>query len=117
MLLDSAQALLERLQVRDDQSNVARDYLRSAGWQVKLGPANVRPHVQRTDVHVRVTGKAQPDDVEPRCKNLVGDGDVDMLELDDVAEVIRCRGTIPAHHLCRHLLSPWTFNCRSRGPN
>jgi hypothetical protein len=62
-------------------------HLRRAGRQVKLAAADIHPHVAVGDHQIGVPGQAEAGHVEQRRQPLVGDLDVDVLEMDGVAEV------------------------------
>ena len=53
---------------------------------VHLRAAEVHPHVLEAHEEVRVARAAQSDDVEQGREALVGNADVEVLEMDDVAD-------------------------------
>ena len=59
----------------------------SAGRQVELAAADVDPHVFQARHQVRVARQAEAHEVVGDGLALVGHADVDVAELDDVAEV------------------------------
>ncbi len=79
----------DELEVRDDQPDPAAQHLCRAGRQVELARADVDPGVVDADAQVRVAREAQAHHVEHDRELLVGHRDVDVAELDDVADVLR----------------------------
>ena len=62
-------------------------HLWRAGRQMKLAAADIHPHVAVGDHQIGVAGEAEAGHVEQGRQPLVGDLDVDMLEMDGIAEV------------------------------
>ena len=83
-----SKALLQGFKVGENEADVSGNLLDAAGRQVELLAADVDPHVVQAHVHVRVPGQPEPEDVEGQRRGLIGNGDVDVLQRDDVAEII-----------------------------
>ena len=66
---------------------MAAQHLRVAGWQMKLAAADIDPHVAVGHHQIGVAGEPEARDIEQGGQALVGDCDVDVLEMDRVAEV------------------------------
>ena len=75
---------------------MAAQHLRAAVRQMKLAPADIDPHVAVRDHQIGIAGQPEACDIEQRRQPLVGDGDVDVLEMNGVAEVF-C-GTVELLH-------------------
>ena len=58
------------------------------GRQMELAAADVDPHVVGADHDVGIARKPEPGDIEERRQPLIGDGDVDVLELEDIADIL-----------------------------
>ena len=86
--LHRGEPLEQRLAALDDDAGLAAQHLRLAGRQVELAPPDIHPHVVVHHHQVRIAGQAEPRAVEQRRDALVGDGDVDVLEVDGIAEVL-----------------------------
>ena len=86
--LHRGQPFEQRLAALDDDAGLAAQHLRLAGRQMELAAADVHPHVVVHHHQIRIAGEAKPRAVEQRRDALVGDGDVDVLEVDGVAEVL-----------------------------
>jgi hypothetical protein len=78
----------QRLAARDHQRGVAAQHLRLAGRQVELAAPDIHPHVGVGRHHVRVARQPEPRHIEQLRQPLVRDLDVDVLEMDRVAEVL-----------------------------
>ena len=87
LLRDRGQPREQRLAARDDDAGMAAQHLRPAVRQMKLAPADIDPHVGVGHHQIGIAGQPQPGDVEQRRQPLIGDLDVDVLEMDGVAEV------------------------------
>ncbi len=81
------QAGRQLVEVGNHQAGEPAQHLRRRRRQVELRVADVDPHVLEPDHEVRVTRQAQRDHVELRGQLLVGHTDVDVLEVDHVAEI------------------------------
>src|SRR5690348_6306407 len=67
---------------------MAAQHLRCASRQMKLASADIDPHVGVRHHQIGIAGQPEAGDVKQRRQPLVGDGDVDMLEMDRVAEIL-----------------------------
>src|SRR6478752_6068313 len=67
---------------------MAAQHLRCASRQMKLTPADIDPHVGVRHHQIGIAGQPETGDIEQRRQPLVGDSDVDMLEMDRVAEIL-----------------------------
>src|SRR5262245_55753720 len=85
------EAFHEIVEARDDQADrAAHDLgLRAAARQVALGAPEIHPHVLEAREEVGIARAADAGDVEERRKPLVVDDDVEVLEVDDVADDVR----------------------------
>ena len=86
--VDEIQAPLQPFEVRDDHPDVAAELLGVALRQVELLLPDIDPHVERAKVDVRVACEPQAGDVEQRGDLLVRHGEVDVLHVEDVAEIL-----------------------------
>ena len=77
------------VEVRHHEPGDTAEDLRRGSREVKLRVAEVAPHVVEPDHQVGIPGPAERDDVELGRELLIGDADVDVLEVDDVAEVFQ----------------------------
>src|SRR5829696_7852008 len=67
---------------------MAAQHLRGAVRQMKLAPADIDPHVGVRHHQIGIAGQPEACDIEQRRQPLIGDGDVDMLEMNGVAEIL-----------------------------
>src|SRR3954471_3794467 len=67
---------------------MATQHLRTAIREMKLAPADIDPHVGVRDHQIGIAGQPEAGDIEQRRQPLIGDGDVDMLEMDRIAEIL-----------------------------
>src|SRR5688572_21995981 len=67
---------------------MAAQHLRAAIRQMKLAPAHIDPHVGVRHHQVGIAGQPEAGDIKQRRQPLVGDRDVDMLEMDRIAEIL-----------------------------
>jgi len=93
----------------DHDAGMAAQDLRIAGRQVELAAPDIDPHVAVAHHHSGIARQPETGGVEQRGETLVGDLDVDVLEMDRVPEVLRgaveCllhdglfRKRLPTHH-------------------
>ena len=68
-------------------SGVAAQHLRLAARQMKLVSADIDPHVGVRHHQIGIAGQPEAGDIEQRRQPLIGHRDVDVLEMDRVAEV------------------------------
>jgi hypothetical protein len=68
---------------------------------MELAHSNIDPHVAGARIEKGIAGKAEPGDVVVRRQVLIADADVDMAEIDDIAEICLdrslffCHGALP----------------------
>src|SRR5437667_348037 len=103
------EALFQLLEVRHDEAGGAAQALRrarhGAAGHVHLGAVEVEPDVRETGENIRVARTAQSHHVEEHGETLVVYAAVEVLEVDDVADVLR-RAVILLHLLgCVHGVS------------
>src|SRR5215212_3384673 len=55
---------------------------------MKLAPADIDPHIGVRHHQIGIARQPEACDIEQRRQPLVGNGDVDMLEMDRVAEIL-----------------------------
>jgi hypothetical protein len=55
---------------------------------MKLLPAYICPHILVANLHVGITGKTHPDDVEQHRQTLIRYRHVHVLERNNIAEVV-----------------------------
>src|SRR3990172_13217955 len=103
------QSALQKVKVRQDHADMARDPLGISALQMELLLAHVDPHVLRPHREVRVVGESQPDDIEESCYGLVGDAQIDVLERYDVADVFLAIIARPAHRAPPFLFSEFSL--------
>ena len=87
LLRDRRQPLKQRLAPGDDDSGMAAKHLRRAVRQMKLALADIDPHVGVRHHQIGIAGQPEAGDIEQRRQPLIGHRDVDVLEMDRVAEV------------------------------
>ena len=80
LTLDPRQAVFQRGQVRHHKPRVPAQNLRLTGRQVELLVADVDPHVCETNIQVRITRKAEANDIEQRRQRLIGYLGIDVLQ-------------------------------------
>jgi len=82
------QAVEQRGAVGHDEPGGAAQHVGSAGRQVELAHPDIDPHQPGAGVEEGIAGQPEAGDVIVRRQLLVGDADVDVPEIDDVAEVL-----------------------------
>src|ERR1700746_182846 len=77
---------------------------------MELAHADIDPHVAGPGTEEGIAGEPEAGDVVTGRQALIADADIDVPEIDDVAEILRravkllvCHGAIP---LLRRILSP-----------
>ena len=88
LLRNGCEPRQQRLAAGDDDAGMPAQHLRRAIRQMKLAPADIDPHVGVRDHQIGIAGQPEAGDKEQRRQPLIGDGDVDMLEMDRVAEIL-----------------------------
>ena len=66
---------------------MAAQHLRFAARQVKLAAADIDPHIGVGHHQIGIAGEPKPGDIKQRGQTLVGHLDVDVFEVDRVAEI------------------------------
>ena len=79
------ETLAQRFEVGHDDAGHAAQHLGLTRRQVELLHADVRPHVVDADHEIGVAGEPHAHDPEDRGFDGIGDGDVDVLEVNDVS--------------------------------
>ena len=87
-LRDRSEPFEQRLASGDDEAGMAAQHLRIAARQMELAAPDIDPHVAVGDHQVRVARQPESGSIEQRGETLVGDLDVDVLEVNRVAEVL-----------------------------
>jgi hypothetical protein len=87
-LLDRREPLQQRLPSLHHDAGDAAQHLRLAARQVELAAPDIDPHVGVGHHQVGIAREPEAGNVEQGGEPLVGDGDVDVLEMDDVADVL-----------------------------
>jgi len=87
---DFRQTLRELVQVGHYNTDRAANPLWFAGRQMTLAAADVDPHVFEPDLYVWIARKSHSRDIERSRWTLIRNGDVDVLERNDVGEILRC---------------------------
>ncbi len=82
------QALEQRGAVRHHQSGDAAQHVRLAGWQMELAHPDIDPHVAGACIEKGIAREAETADVVMRRQVLVANANVDVPEIDDVAEIL-----------------------------
>src|SRR5205823_10367798 len=103
----------ELVEVRNDDADDAAEHLGIAGRHVELLLADVDPHVGGPDHDVGIAGEPHPGHPEVRRRQLARDLHVDVLELDDVAHVLRCAIVLVALHRSLQWMSVRYFTMSS----
>src|SRR5262249_15875171 len=83
------QTAKQRGAVRDDQAGDAAQHVGLAGRQMELAHSDIDPHVAGASVEKGIARKTEAGDVILRCQTLVADADIDVPEIDDIAEILR----------------------------
>jgi hypothetical protein len=97
LALHRAKPLEQGFAVGNHDSGFAAQLLCMPGRQMELAAADIDPHVVVGVHQVGIAREPQPGDIEQRRKPLVRNVDVDMFEMDRVAEVLR-RAVIAGLH-------------------
>ena len=87
------QAVEQRGTIGHHQPGDAAQHVRLSHGQVELGRAHVHPHQAGAGIEERIAGEAEAGDVIMRRQVLIADADVDVPEIDDVAEIL-CRAIV-----------------------
>ena len=100
LLGDRGEAVEQRLAAGDDERRYGRAAPAPGRRQMKLAPADIDPHVGVGHHQIGVAGQPEPRDIEQCRQPLVGDLNVDVLEMDRVAEVLGGAVEIVLLHGC-----------------
>src|SRR5262245_19089146 len=82
------QALEQRGAVRHDQAGDAAQHVGLPSRQMELAHPDIDPHVAGAGVEKGIAREAETSDVVVRRQVLVADADIDVPEMDDVAEIL-----------------------------
>src|ERR1700722_1612055 len=94
-----AQALHQRLPIRNHDANAPAHYLRFPAGKMELAAPDVDPHIDGAGHQEWIARQPKPGDVENRRDLLIGHGHIDVFEGDYIAEVFG--GTVEcAFHKC-----------------
>ena len=85
--LDSRQSIEQRLAPGDDERGIATQHLRFAARQVELAAADIDPHVVVGRHQIGIARQAEAGNVKQRRQTLVRYLDVDVFEMNRIAEV------------------------------
>ena len=88
-LAHALKPLQERRAVRDNQADNAAHLIGLAHRQMELAHADIDPHIAGAGIEERIARQAEPGDVKMRGEMLIADADIDVAEIDDVADVLR----------------------------
>ena len=94
------------LAARHDETDRSAHHVGLAGRHVELAAADIDPHEPRADVEEGIARQPEPGDVVVGRHLLVGDADVHVADIDDVAASPRRRGRI-------FLVQPWRPSSRN----
>src|SRR5215468_1668938 len=96
------QTLQQRRTIRHDQAGDAAQHVGLPSRQMELAHPDIDPHVAGAGVEKGIAREAETGDVVVRRQVLVADADIDVPEIDDVAEILGraivllvCHGVIP----------------------
>ena len=95
---DRRQPLQQRLAAGDHDAGMAAKHLRRACRQMKLALADIHPHVGVGHHQIGIAGQPEAGDIEQRRQALIGHEDIDVFEMDRVAEIF-C-GAVELLHGC-----------------
>ena len=84
---DGGEPLEQGLAAGDDDAGMAAQHLRRAARQMKLAAADIDPHVAVGHHQIGIAGQPETGDIEQGRQPLVGHLDVDVFEMDRVAEI------------------------------
>src|SRR5204862_2041685 len=87
LLVDRGQARQQRQLAVHDDAGMATQHLCLPARQVELAAPDIDPHVGVGNHQIGIAREPEASDVEQGGEPLVGDGDVDVFEVDDVAEI------------------------------
>src|SRR5262249_11291220 len=97
------QALEQRGAIGQNQSGNAAQHVRLPDRQVKLAYDDIYPHIAGAGIEEGIAGEAEDGDVDMGCQVVIADGDIDVHEMDDVAEILGravellvCHGPYPS---------------------
>src|SRR6516165_7222155 len=82
------QALEQRGAIGHNQSGNAAQHVRPPDRQMELAYADIDPHVAGAGIEERIAGEAETGDVVMGRQVLIADADIDVPEIDDVAEIL-----------------------------
>ena len=78
----------KRRAIRHHDADCTAKFLRLSDRQVKLRAAGIDPHVLRAGHQVRIAREPERRNVELRRDDLIGDAEIDVLEVSDVADIL-----------------------------
>ena len=77
----------QSLTAGNDDPGMAPQHLRTSGWQMKLAPADIDPHIGVGHHQIGVSGEPKACDIKQGGQPLVGHRHVDVFEMDRIAEI------------------------------
>jgi hypothetical protein len=78
----------QRFPVGKHDADVTAQHLRLVHGQMELAASNVNPHRAGAGHQEEIVRQSQPSYVERRGGLPIGNGDIDVFECDDIAEVL-----------------------------
>src|SRR6516165_2945143 len=86
---DTRQTIEERAAVGYHQSGHAAHDFRRSRRQMELAHADIDPHIAGARIEERIARQSEPADVVVRRDVLIADADIDVSEIDDIADMLR----------------------------
>jgi hypothetical protein len=83
------QPLEQGVAIRRDEPDHATHDFRRTHRQMELAHADIDPHIARAGIKERIAGEPEPGHVILRRHVLIVDADIDVTEIDDVADILR----------------------------
>src|SRR5262245_39983746 len=108
------EAIEQRGAVGHDQAGDAAQHVGLPGGQVELAHADIDPHQPGAGIEKGIAGEAEAGDVIMRRQVLVADADIDMPEIDDVAQILGRAIVLLVGHSVRPS-GRWILNVAARG--
>ena len=84
---DGGEPVEQGLAAGDDDAGMTAQHLRRTARQMKLAAADIDPHVAVGHHQIGIAGQPEAGDIEQGRQPLVGHLDVDVFEMDRVAEI------------------------------
>src|SRR5205823_875647 len=88
LLGNRSQSRQQGLAARNHEAGMAAQHLRVSCRQMELAATDIDPHIVVGRHQIGIAREPEPGHVEQRCEMLVRYGDVDVLEMNGIAEIL-----------------------------